>query len=58
MAKELPPPGLLQGTLDMLILQALQHGPMHGFGIAGRNSGINCDAERGPLNCVVMRVTR
>jgi PadR family transcriptional regulator, regulatory protein PadR len=25
---------LLQGTLDMLILQALQWGPMHGFGIA------------------------
>jgi len=36
MARELPPPGLLQGTLDMLILRALQHGPMHGFGIAGR----------------------
>jgi|ERR1035441_2203483 transcriptional regulator len=25
---------LLQGTLDMLILQALQLGPMHGYGIA------------------------
>jgi PadR family transcriptional regulator, regulatory protein PadR len=25
---------LLQGTLDMLILQALQCGPMHGYGIA------------------------
>jgi transcriptional regulator len=25
---------LLQGTLDMLILQALQWGPMHGYGIA------------------------
>jgi transcriptional regulator len=24
---------LLQGTLDMLILQALQWGPMHGYGI-------------------------
>jgi len=24
----------LQGTLDMLILQALQWGPMHGYGIA------------------------
>jgi len=25
---------LLQGTLDMLILKALQFGPMHGFGIS------------------------
>jgi transcriptional regulator len=28
-------PDLLQGTLDMLILKALQFGPMHGFGISG-----------------------
>jgi len=27
---------LLQGTLDLLILKALQHEPMHGFGVAGR----------------------
>lgn len=33
MAKEIP--NLLQGTLDMLILKALQLGPMHGFGISG-----------------------
>jgi transcriptional regulator len=32
MAKE--PPDLLQGTLDLLILKALQLGPMHGFGIS------------------------
>ena len=25
---------LLQGTLDMLILQTLSHGPRHGYGIA------------------------
>ena len=25
---------LLQGTLDMLVLKALQLGPMHGFGIS------------------------
>jgi PadR family transcriptional regulator, regulatory protein PadR len=25
---------LIQGTLDMLILSRLAHGPMHGFGIA------------------------
>ncbi len=27
---------LLQGTLDLLILKALQHEPMHGFGVATR----------------------
>jgi transcriptional regulator len=27
---------LLQGTLDMLILKALSHGPMHGYGVARR----------------------
>jgi PadR family transcriptional regulator, regulatory protein PadR len=27
-------PDLLQGTLDMLILKALQLGPLHGFGIS------------------------
>jgi PadR family transcriptional regulator, regulatory protein PadR len=28
------PPDLLKGTLDLLILRTLQHGPMHGYGIA------------------------
>jgi len=28
--------GLLQGTLDMLILKALTHGQMHGFGVGQR----------------------
>jgi PadR family transcriptional regulator PadR len=32
MMKEIP--DLIQGTLDMLILRALQLGPMHGFGIS------------------------
>ncbi|HSH38593.1 MAG TPA: PadR family transcriptional regulator [Chthoniobacterales bacterium] len=27
---------LLQGTLDMLILKALMHGEMHGYGVAKR----------------------
>jgi transcriptional regulator len=27
---------LLKGTLDMLILQALEHAPMHGWGVAER----------------------
>ena len=30
------PAGLLQGTLDMLVLKALRLGPMHGSGIAQR----------------------
>ncbi|NWF85669.1 MAG: PadR family transcriptional regulator [Bryobacteraceae bacterium] len=29
-----PNPTLLQGTLDLLILHALQRGPMHGYAIA------------------------
>lgn len=29
-----PNPALLQGTLDLLILHALQRGPMHGYAIA------------------------
>jgi len=32
MMKEIP--DLLQGTLDLLVLKALQLGPMHGFGIS------------------------
>ena len=33
MAKS-PTPALLQGTLDLLILHALQRGPLHGYAIA------------------------
>ena len=29
-----PQPNLLQGTLDLLILHALQRGPMHGYAVA------------------------
>ena len=29
-----PSPSLLQGTLDLLIMHALQQGPMHGYAIA------------------------
>jgi transcriptional regulator len=29
-----PPPDLLPGTLDLLILRTLRAGPMHGYGIA------------------------
>src|SRR5262249_33081557 len=31
-----PPPELLQGTLDLLILKALGQGPLHGWAIAKR----------------------
>jgi transcriptional regulator len=31
---KVPTPALLQGTLDLLILHALQRGPMHGYAIA------------------------
>jgi PadR family transcriptional regulator PadR len=34
MAKQSSSPNLLQGTLDLLILHALQRGPLHGYAIA------------------------
>ena len=34
MNKKTPSPNLLQGTLDLLILHALQRGSMHGYAIA------------------------
>jgi transcriptional regulator len=34
MAKISPPPDLLPGTLDLLILKTLARGEMHGYGIA------------------------
>lgn len=34
MAKTSPPPDLLPGTLDLLILKTLMRGEMHGYGIA------------------------
>lgn len=36
MATDAPRDELLQGTLDMLVLRALQLGPMHGWGITER----------------------
>ena len=32
--KSSPQPNLLQGTLDLLILHALQQGPLHGYAVA------------------------
>ena len=37
MGKKAPPrPDILPGTLDMLVLQALAAGPLHGYGIVRR----------------------
>ena len=36
MAPTIPPKGLVQGTLDMLILKTLALEPMHGYGIGVR----------------------
>lgn len=36
MGRSSPPPDLLPGTLDMLILRTLAAGPKHGYGIAER----------------------
>jgi PadR family transcriptional regulator PadR len=34
MARTAADPSLLPGTLDLLILKTLSHGPLHGYGIA------------------------
>src|SRR6185295_7966751 len=34
MVKKASTPNLLQGTLDLLILHALQRGPLHGYSVA------------------------
>jgi transcriptional regulator len=59
MAKPPSPPALLQGTLDMLILRALQHEPMHGFGIAGRIHQMSAEVlqvEQGSLYPALYRL--
>lgn len=50
---------LLQGTLDLLILKTLQHGPIHGFGIAvriRRMSGDVLQVEQGSLYPALYRL--
>jgi transcriptional regulator len=37
------PPDLLPGTLDLLILQVLTRGEMHGYGIAQRLKSLSSD---------------
>jgi PadR family transcriptional regulator PadR len=52
---------LLQGTLDMLILQTLQWGPQHGYGISQAirlGSGEVLQVETGSLYPALHRVER
>ncbi len=52
---------LLQGTLDMLILQTLQWGPQHGYGISqaiAANSGEILRVETGSLYPALHRLER
>ena len=52
---------LLQGTLDMLILQTLQWGPQHGYGIGNvirANSGALLQVETGSLYPALHRLER
>jgi len=52
---------LLQGTLDLLILKALAHGPMHGWGIAQRLAQMSSEAlqvQQGSLYPAVHRLER
>jgi PadR family transcriptional regulator, regulatory protein PadR len=35
---------ILQGTLDLLILRALEHAPLHGLGVADRIAQVTRDA--------------
>ena len=50
---------LLQGTLDMLILKALMHGEMHGYGLAKRIQQLAQDVltvEEGSLYPALQRL--
>jgi PadR family transcriptional regulator, regulatory protein PadR len=52
---------LLQGTLDLLILQTLQWGPQHGYGVSQAirlNSGEALDVETGSLYPALHRLER
>ena len=44
MSRRQPEAALLQGTLDMLILQVVASGPIHGYGIVQRMQRISNDA--------------
>ncbi len=58
MAKD-PRADLLQGTLDLLVLKALQNGSMHGYGISVRIRQMSADAlqvEQGSLYPALYRL--
>ena len=51
--------GLLQGTLDMLILKALSLGPLHGYGVIQRINQMSdrmLDVEQGSLYPALYRI--
>jgi PadR family transcriptional regulator PadR len=53
--------GLLQGTLDMLVLKALSSGPLHGYAVARRIQQHSSDAlkvEEGSLYPALHRLER
>ena len=53
--------GLLQGTLDMLILKALSLGPLHGYGVGQRIAQISdgtLNIEEGSLYPGLYRLER
>ena len=54
-----PRAGLLQGTLDMLILKALSLGPLHGYGVIQRirqmSDGL-LEVEQGSLYPALYRI--
>jgi transcriptional regulator len=53
--------GLLQGTLELLVLKTLSWGPMHGYGIAAWIEGATGDVlrvEEGSLYPALYRMTR
>ncbi len=47
-----PGPAPLQGTLDMLILQVVAHGPIHGYSIAQRIQYLSREAVQVPQTSV------
>ena len=53
--------GLLQGTVDLLVLKTLTWGPMHGYGIATWIESVTGDVlrvEEGSLYPALYRMTR
>ena len=53
--------GLLQGTVELLVLKTLTWGPMHGYGIASWIESVTADAlrvEEGSLYPALYRMAR